>query len=225
MIKLILIPAISLTYLINFTPKPQAKIPVLQPVEITIAQRELPLNNRQPDKYVNEIYRDNILLNMAYLQGKVTKRGEINWDEVKKPFHYEFVLNPKQTFAFHDDIYTQYMESIVKTTDARFNFDDGFKSDGYLVGDGVCHLASLINWAAQDAKLDVYAPTDHNFAKIEDVPKEYGVSIYYYPGRTLANAKQNLYITNNRPNPVTFGFDYQNDLLKISITETEYRYF
>jgi vancomycin resistance protein YoaR len=102
---------------------------------------------------------------------------------------------------------------------AHFNYDDGFKSDGYLTGDGVCHLASIIYWAAKDAGLAALAPTNHNFATIPEVPKEYGVAIYYIPGSHDTNAKQNLYITNTFDKPVQFAFAYDGTSLTVKVID------
>jgi len=184
-----------------------------------LAQKEISLDNRYPDKFVNEVFKDNILLNMAYLNGTVKSVKDIKWDEVTKPFKYEFKLDPSKTFAFHSDVENKYQDSLVKTTNAHFNFTDGFKSDGYLFGDGVCHLASLLNWVAKDAGLSVEAPTNHNFANIPDIPKEYGVSIYNLPNSKGSNTLQNLYITNNQFKTIAFRFEYQNNKLKVSVVE------
>ena len=144
------------------------------------------------------------------MRGNVTK--------VSDPFIYEFRLEPSRTFAFHGDVAEKYNNSLVKTTNARFNAADGFKTDGYLFGDGVCHLASLIYWVARDAGLAAEAPTNHNFANIPDVPKEFGVSIYSNPASKGSNTLQNLYITNNTQNPVVFIFDYDGKKLQITIS-------
>ncbi len=184
-----------------------------------LAQEEISLDNRYPDKFVNDVFKDNILLNMAYLAGKVHSPKDIKWDEITRPFKYEFKLEPDKTFAFHADVKNTYKDSLVKTTNAHFNFADGFKIDGYLFGDGVCHLASLINWVAKDAGLLVEAPTNHDFANIPDVPREYGVSIYNAPGAKGSNEQQNLYITNNKGKPITFKFEYQDNKVKVSVVE------
>lgn len=190
----------------------------LRPMNLLSAQ-SISLDDRYADKFVNDVFKDNILLNMAYLSGKVTKKEDISWAEIEKPFEYKFTLMPDKTFAFHDDVLEQYKSSVVKTTNAHFNFDDGFKSDGYLIGDGVCHLASLMYWSAKTAGLSTYAPTNHDFAVIPEINREYGVSIYKFPGNYSANAIQNLYITNNKKNPVVFDFTYENSRLKLSIYE------
>lgn len=187
--------------------------------EKLLVSREISLENRHADKWVNDVFKDNILLNMAYLRGVVKSREDIIWDEVTKSFTYEFRLNPGETFAFHDDTLPEYNDRIYRTTNAYFNASDGFKSSGYLYGDGVCHLASFMYWVAKDAGLETNVPTNHNFRAIPEIDREYGVSIYYYPGRTLSNAKQNLYISNNRENPITFKFEYNGDKLKLSVVE------
>jgi len=192
------------------------------PVDIALlSTQSISLENRHSNKFVNGIFKDNILLNIAYLSGKVTEKGDINWHEIKKPLTYKFTLAPKKTFAFHQDVLEKYKNSVAKTTNARFNFDDGFKSDGYLMGDGVCHFASLIYWVAKNAGLDAYATTNHDFAIIPEIDKKYGVSIYKMPGQISLNAIQNLYVTNNKQNPSVFEFTYQNGKLKFSIFEVK----
>lgn len=184
-----------------------------------LATEKISLEKRYEDKYVNDIFKDNILLNISYLAGKVTKKEDVKWSEVEKPISYKFTLLPNKTFAFHGDILDKYKNSVAKTTNANFNFDDGFKSDGYLAGDGVCHLASLIYWVSKEAGLDAYAPANHDFRQIPEISKEYGVAIYKMPGQVGSNAMQNLYVTNNRNKPIIFEFAYNNKLLKISVFE------
>lgn len=184
-----------------------------------LTSEKISLDKRDGDAFVNGVFKDNILLNIAYLSGSIRKKKDINWDSIKKPFSYKFALLPGEAFAFHDDVLPPYKDTVVKTTNARFNFDDGFKSDGYLAGDGVCHLASLIYWAAKSAGLNAYAPTNHNFRVIPEIDTEYGVSIYKIPGSSSLNAMQNLYITNNRENAVIFEFDYKDNYLKLAIFE------
>ena len=113
----------------------------------------------------------------------------------------------------------QYFGRQIKTTNAHFNGIEGFRSSGYLYGDGVCHLASLMYWAAKDAGLETYAPTNHNFMVIPEIPREYGVSILSNPYIKGNDAMQNLYITNNKEKAVLFIFDYYNHKLKLSVTE------
>lgn len=182
-----------------------------------VASRAISLENRYPAPSVNEVFRDNILLNLAYMKKEVSNPSEIKWGDVRKPFRYEFVLDTGKAFAFQEDVYPKYKNTIVKTTNAHFNLQEGFKSDGYLAGDGVCHLASLIYWVAKDANLEAEAPVNHDFMPIPDIPREYGVSIYSSPGQVDANARQNLYITNNTQSEIFFVFDYDGETLTISI--------
>lgn len=186
-----------------------------------LASEKISLEKRYEDQFVNDVFKDNILLNMAYLRGTITKKEDINWKDIDSPFSYKFVLHSGQSFAFHKDVFPKYKESLVKTTNANFNFDDGFKFSGYLVGDGVCHLASLMYLVAKNAGLDAFAPTNHNFAQIPEISSEYGVSIYKMPGSTSANSLQNLYITNSKENSVIFEFEYSNKELKLSIFESK----
>lgn len=188
------------------------------PKEQVLSQHEMSLDNRWPNSFVNNVFKDNILLNLAYLDG-TSPTPKPNWDQVKKSSSFEFKLDPNQTFAFHDDVLDKYKGKISKTTNSHFNSQEGFKTDGYLFGDGVCHLASLIYWVARDAGLLADAPTAHDFAKIADIPKEYGVSIYNYPGSKGSNAQQNLYVTNNKNKPIAFKFEYSDNKVKVSVSE------
>ena len=184
-----------------------------------LGSKEFSLENRYADSFVNKVFKDNILLDIAYMSGKITKASDINWDEIEKPFKFSFSLIPGKTFAFHEDVLPQYQDSLALTTKAHFNWSEGFKSDGYLTGDGVCHLASLMYWAAKEAGLKVYAPTNHDFMPIPEIPREFGVSIYSMPGQNESNARQNLYITNDQKSEVTFVFDYNGKDLKFTVEE------
>src|SRR3989344_5655743 len=157
----------------------QAITPV-EPVK-ELASHEISLKNRYAVPSVSDIFQDNILLNLAYMRNLIKSGDNIDWNEVTKPFNYEFRLAPNKTFAFHDDVLPEYKDSLVKTTQAHFNAQDGFKTDGYLYGDGVCHLASLMYWVAKDAGLDTKAPVNHNFMNIPEIERQFGVSIYSNP--------------------------------------------
>ena len=203
----------TLIFLLHQSSVPRSFVALPKP---PLAVKEMSLLNRQPNSWVNEVFRDNILLTLKYLQGHA-QNVPIDWNEVSKSNHFELSLSPGATFAFHDDVLPSYQESVTQTTNAHFNTQEGFKSDGYLVGDGVCHLASLLNWVARAANLKVEAPTAHDFAVIPEIPKEFGVAIYDYPGHHAANATQNLYITNPFNKPVAFVFDYSAEKIKVSI--------
>lgn len=183
-----------------------------------LASRSLPLNDRYSNTFVNDVFKDNILLTLNYMNGQVKSAKDVSWNKVEADAHYEFTLKPGEEFAFHDQVLPDRAKSLVGTTHAYFGYDQGFKSDGYLTGDGVCHLASLMYWAAKDANLEAYAPSNHNFAVIPDVPKEYGVAIYANPINHTGQM-QNLYITNNKDKSITFEFDNHNSNLTLSIVE------
>lgn len=167
------------------------------------AERTFSLTDRYPDPWVNDIFRYNILHTLDLMNSKT----------------YSFSLKPGEVFAFHEDVLPQFEGKVTQTMRAHFNYTDGFKSDGYLTGDGVCHLASLLYWAAKDAGLEALAPTNHNFANIPEVPKEYGVSIYYNPAAHASNEQQNLYITNTFTKPVQFAFAINGTNLTVKVID------
>lgn len=197
----------------------QGDFSIVSPRVEALSMREFSLAKRYEDSFVNQVFKDNILLNVKYLAGEKIDPKEINWDEIRKPFEYKLVLKSGETFAFHDDVLPEFEGKIAKTTNAHFNGQEGFRSSGFLVGDGVCHLASLLYWAAKDAGLETVARVNHNFANIPEVPKEYGVSIYAFPGRQATDQMQNLYITNNKDREIAFEFKYDGQNLKIAVVE------
>jgi len=177
------------------------------------------LLDRYEDPYVNSVFSDNILLTLAYMSGKVKKGDKIPWNIVDAPSVTVLKLKPGEIFAFHDNVLSKYKGKVVSTTNAHFNSSEGFKSDGWLIGDGVCHLASFMHAVSVSAGLLSEAPTKHDFAKIADVPEQYGVSIYYSPNDSATSMIQNLYITNNRSKTIAYVFTQKNDLLNIRVEE------
>jgi hypothetical protein len=186
-----------------------------------LASHTMPLSDRYAVPSVNNVFRDNILLTIAYMRGIVQQGKPIDWNSIEKPFTYSFTLQQGQTFAFHDGFLPQFDGKVSITTHADFGSDQSFKSDGYLIGDGVCHLASIMSWVAKDAGLKTTALVNHDFANIPDVPKQYGVAIYDDKNSLSASAMQNLYITNNKEYPVTFTFTFENNELIITATHTK----
>lgn len=191
----------------------------LAPDYNTLASHQISLDERYAVKFVSDVFKDNILLNLAYMDGRVKNAQDIKWEDIKKPAKFEFSLDPGKTFAFHDDVLDQYKNSLVKTTQAHFNATEGFKTDGYLFGDGVCHLASIIYWVAKEAGLEASAPTRHDFMTIPGISREFGVSIFSNPFSKGSNAQQNLYVTNNKNKKITFKFDYDGTNLKVTASE------
>lgn len=193
---------------------------IVSPQAKTLAVREFSLEERYADSFVNTVFKDNILLTIKYLTGEKIDSKNINFEEIRKPFEYKLVLKPGETFAFHDDVLPEYDGKVARTTNAHFNAQEGFRFSGLLFGDGVCHFASLLYWAAKDAGLEAVAQVRHNFANIPEIPGEYGVSIFAFPGEQYSDQMQNLYITNNKDHEIAFEFIYDGENLKISAVET-----
>lgn len=187
------------------------------PVPQVLASKTYSLENRYYVPSVNSVFADNILLTYSYLSGQTQEGQKVDWELVKKPSRYQFELEPGNTFAFHDEIMDQYKDSVVKTTNARFSSKQGFKSDGHLVGDGVCHLASFINFVSTQAGLQVDAPTNHNFAAIPDIDKKFGTSIFYMPGQPTTSNRQNLYVTNTTNKTIAFVFSHTGTSIDVTI--------
>lgn len=189
------------------------------PREKVLSDVTYSLSNRYKDTFVNEVFADNILLTLAYLSGSVRNADQISWKTIQEPSESKLILKPGETFAFHDTAFEKYQGKIAATTNAHFNFQEGFRSSGYLVGDGVCHLASFLKVAAKKAGLMIEAPVSHDFAPIPDVAREDGVSIYYTPFDKNTSTQQNLYITNNKSNTIAFVFSHKNHELNIKVQE------
>jgi len=192
-----------------------AMILLINPLGITtprtLSNVSYSLSNRYSDAFVNDVFSDNILLTLAYLGGKVKMGDVISWESVEADWEVEFALKPGETFAFHDAVLEKYKGKVAVTTNAHFNSYEGFKSDGWLIGDGVCHLASFMYVAAKEAGLEVEAPTSHDFAVIPNIEKKDGVSIY------SENTLQNLYITNNQSKDISFTFVHKEKTLTIQV--------
>lgn len=212
-----MIPTFILAFIMPFVAVNPAQL--AKPEQKPLAVHAFSLNDRYAVSSVNDVFKDNILLAVNYAVGKKIDPAQLDWKTIEKPSEYTFTLKPHETFAFHDDVLTQYMGKVTKTTNVHFSSAEGFKSDGYLVGDGVCHLASLMYWVAKDAGLDTLAPTRHDFAPVPDVPHEFGTSIYASPNKSESNEMQNLYITNNKDKTITFAFDYNGNTLTIKALE------
>ena len=210
-----------MAFLMLTTSKPQIAISTPSAPHI-LAEKEYSLTDRYSNQFVNDVFADNILLTLSYMNGQ-TKQGEkVDWNKIHQPNEYEFLLQPGKTFAFHDQVEDQYKGALALTTNAHFNSTEGFKSDGWLVGDGVCHLASFMNVVAQQAGLRVDAPTRHDFAKIPDVSREFGTAIYYMPGEKGVSSRQNLYVTNTTSKTIAFVFNHTTaNSLQIAVEQLD----
>lgn len=211
-----------LILLLTFLPFYSLFSPTLASADVEqkpLAQVRYSLTNRASDSWVNEVFTDNILLTVNYIGARIDPKKPIVWDEIRKPTTISFTLKPGETFAFHDSFLAEYQNKNVVTTKAHFVANEGFRSDGWLMGDGVCHLASFMAKVAKDAKLIVVAPTSHEFMQIPDIDPVDGVSIYSAPNNYATSARQNLYITNSYNKEVVFVFEYTTENLRIKIIE------
>jgi len=210
----------------NFQPTTNTPSAFLVEQKQILVQHELDLASRLPDEYGSQVFADNILLTLHYLKGDEgglmvdngkSMSGNINWEKARQPFEASFTLEPGEVFAYHDTILPEFNGLHLKTTNAHYNLREGFKPLAGLPGNGVCHLASLINWVASDAGLEVVAKVNHNFYPVFGVPKENGTSIRWGPNGEYNSRNQNLYIRNNFSFPVTFGFEIKGNLVLLSI--------
>ena len=168
--------------------------------EQVLAKQSLSLDVRARGKHINEVFKFNILL------------------AVKK-FGHGFTLQPGETFAFHENVLPKFRNSSLRTGWTKYEAGEGYQTVLGLAGNGVCHLASLMDWAASEAGLEVAAPVSHNFALVPGVPKKYGASIHYCP-RGCNSANQNLYIRNNFDFPVKFTFETAKNNLSLTISRS-----
>lgn len=183
-----------------------------------LSTQSFSLKDRYPQPTVNDIFKKNILLTLDRMKGDVVSKP-VDLHTLDKPFVYSITLHKNEVFAFHNQVLPEFSGKVVATTNSNFSGREGFASDGYLFGDGVCHLASLIDYAAQKAGLRVVAPSNHDFAAIPDVPKKYGVGIYTTPDSPTISAKHNLYVENTKNQDVDLVFDYSNNTLRVSVVE------
>lgn len=187
--------------------------PVFKKQLVILAEHELDLTSREPGAYANEVFTDNILLALHYLKGDVEK-GSFDWEEIRQPFEVAFVLQPGETFAFHGNVLTEFDSPAggpTVTMNSRFFIEEGYKSVGGLGGNGVCHLASLINWVASEADLEVTAKVSHDFYPVPGVSRQYGTSI------RSQSKTQNLYVQNNFEVPVIFAFSVESEQLRLEV--------
>lgn len=188
--------------------------------QIVLASHEINLAERTPGGgYMSDVMADNILLNLAYLNNEISDPKAINWEEVRRSRTIEFKLKRGEVFAYHEDALPEFEGKVALTTNSKFNWEQGFKHDGYLMGDGVCHLASLMNWVSKEAGLKTEVPTNHDFMPIPGIEREHGVAVYFMPGNKDANARQNLYITNTKDKTILFRFIIEQQNLRLQILE------
>jgi hypothetical protein len=185
---------------------------IVQVHEKVLSNHDLDLTQREIDPTINKGFADNIELSLHYLKGDVGNLP-INWNNIRQPFTVEFILNPGETFAFHDNVLPEFTKPKI-TMNSKFITTEGYLYVAGLGGNGVCHLATLINWAAKEAGLETVAKTSHDFAAVVGVPKEFGVSIM------STSSDQNLYIKNNKPFPVKFIFTVTQNNINLTVSQS-----
>jgi len=189
-----------------------------------IAQKELNLKDRLPNEFGASVFADNILLALHYLKGdvqelKIDQNKPLNptnmdWEKIREPFQVSFTLEPGQVFAFHGNFLPEFEDKVTQTANSRFFIQEGYKSLAGLGGNGVCHLASLIDWTASEANLEVVAKVDHDFYPVPGVPREFGVSIQ------SQDKSQNLYIENNLEESVVFEFIADSEKVNLLVKKS-----
>lgn len=184
-----------------------------------LARQTLSLKNRHTNQQINEVFAKNILLNLAYISGEVKNKEKLDWQKVTQAHEFSIVLHPNQVFGYHDHVLPEYEQKLIETPKTYFHAQDGYLSSGYLYGDGVCHLASLLNWTALSAGLETFVPKSHSIAKIPDIDDEYGVSIYVVESDKKSGVNNNLYITNTKQTPIEFKFIYNQERVAIEVYE------
>lgn len=191
-----------------------------------LVEKSFSLETRNANEGVAQTFTDNILLCLHYLNQDTEsfkkdkeKVGpeNIDWEKVKEPFEVSFVLKPGEYFAFHGNILSEYQDKSLITGNSQFSYQDGYKAVAGLYGNGVCHLASFINWVASEADLEVNSPVNHDFYPIPEVPQEFGTSILYWPDNGRNSANQNLYLKNNFDSPILFTFNFDGEKLELKV--------
>lgn len=173
-----------------------------------LASETMDLSNRYSVKSISDGFKENILIVLHYL----ALQGDSLEDQ-----GVSLIVLPGEVFAFHKNILPEFKQDKIITQESGFLRKEGYVSVAGLQGNGVCHLASLMNLVANEAGLEVTSPVNHNFAQILGIDKKYGTSIYYLPNGGAISQRQNLYIRNNREYPVEFRFSLTENLLTFSI--------
>lgn len=176
--------------------------PLLSPVseirEMILAEQSLDLKTRHRETQINEAFAFNILHALEF-------------------FPSPLILRPNEVFVFHEMVLPEFEGDSLVSSQTRYLAKEGYQTVLGLPGNGVCHLASLMNWVASEAGLEVKAEVNHRFAPIPGVPEEHGTSIRYTPDGRLNSQKQNLYLKNNFDYPVEFIFETKGEALIFKI--------
>lgn len=234
LLGLALISTVSFSQIEAVTPSAsfveEAVAPVYTPsaqlVESILAQHELDLTTRLPNECGSQVFADNILLALHYLKGdeasfklepeKLYHPVNMNWEAIREPFEVSFTLKTGEVFAYHANVLPEFNSpagGLAQTMNSRFFMEEGYKALAGLGGNGVCHLASLMNWVASEAGLEVVAKANHDFYPVPGVPREFGTSI------RSQSPNQNLYIRNGFEVPVRFEFRIEDQTVFLFVVK------
>jgi len=169
---------------------------------IVLSGRTLIFDEFNLGPYADEVLSFNILRYFHYLKGDAE---EFAGGENREPFEGSFVLNPGEVFAYHPEVLEEYRNQVAVTPETNLSMADGYKALEGLPANGVCYSASLFNWVASEAGLEIVAKVNHDFFPVPGVPQEYGTSIYHLAG-SHSSRLQNLYIRNTYDSPVEFRY-------------------
>ncbi|HSA84176.1 MAG TPA: hypothetical protein VLF20_04805, partial [Patescibacteria group bacterium] len=59
--------------------------------ETRLATHEMSLETRYANPAINDVFKDNILLTLSYMSGRVKTASDIHWDDVRAERQYELV--------------------------------------------------------------------------------------------------------------------------------------
>ena len=105
-----------------------AKPQILGTPNVVLATHSFSLEDRYGNTFVNDVFKDNILLTLAYMDGSVKAKGDISWDKVSPLSATNLPFCPGRNLLSMIRLYPIYKGDVVKTTNAHFNWNDGFKS-------------------------------------------------------------------------------------------------
>ena len=203
------------------SPVPIVQLAQAEAGEEILAERQLDLTTRHPDENINGVFADNILLAVWYFSGQSQPPESTR---ILDRIIVEVELGPGEVWAFHDMVLPEFKPEALETSGGsliasgtRYTAKEGYRTALGLPGNGVCHLATLMNWVASEAGLEVTAKVNHNFAPVPGVPEKYGTSIRYSPDGSLNSANQNLYIKDNFDDPIRLIFTLEGSSLKLRI--------
>src|SRR5438874_372194 len=73
-----------------------------------LASHSMSLDDRYPIKSVSDVFKNNILLTLAYMSGTVKNANQVNWDALHQSTSYTMTLQPGEVFAFDDSVLPEF---------------------------------------------------------------------------------------------------------------------